>query len=317
MKTCNNCDYQPQTAHEDFCAQCGQKYHLHLHSFKDTVLHFIADYFHFDNKLWKTILKLFQNCGKLSEEYINGKVASNYNPLSLYIFISAVFFMIYFSMVQYSYNLIKERPSEYHESLQWNSFQTLELNSNEYKDSIYVSPDSARQLMPILLEDYQFELMEDSKTYYLGARLIGAIRGLQHKPVFSLGNAITYFTNSFIKDIPKLFFAFVPLLALFFRLFIRKRTYMECLIFAVYFQCLLFLLILIAALLEALAHFSYAASTSLLLGTMLFMLTQSIQYFGKKKRIGAILSSFFILVIYYGSLCFLSLVYLHIKAFYL
>lgn len=317
MKTCANCGSPQPSSDALFCLHCGQKYHLHLHSFKDTVFHFIADYFHFDNKLWKTLRQLFFNCGQLASNYISGKVASNYNPLSLYIFISAVFFMLYFGMVKYSYTLLKNHPHEYQEQIQWNSFKPLQPSSLEYKDSIYVSPDSAKVLHHLLLQDMEFDINAELTTYFLDIRLLGALRSLQHKPLFSLGNAIEYFTNSFIKDIPKLYFVFVPLLAFILTLSLRKRNYMECLLFAVYFQCLMFLLILITAFLEASIHISYAVSTTLLFVILSVMLSRSLQFFGHLKQHLAILVSVCILVVYYSSLSLLSISYLYLKAYYL
>ncbi|RYY20354.1 MAG: DUF3667 domain-containing protein, partial [Chitinophagaceae bacterium] len=94
--TCPNCGFQ---AERNFCAECGQATHLHKETFVGLVLHFIAHYFHFESKFWVTVKHLISRPGSLTLAYINKKRASFIPPISLYIFISAVFFLLMFLML--------------------------------------------------------------------------------------------------------------------------------------------------------------------------------------------------------------------------
>jgi hypothetical protein len=88
---CLNCQY-PLIG--DFCSQCGQKANLHKDSFWHMMIHFFGDYFHYDNKFWKTMRALFLSPGKLSLDYIQGKRATYLNPIPLYILVTTLFFIV-------------------------------------------------------------------------------------------------------------------------------------------------------------------------------------------------------------------------------
>jgi hypothetical protein len=60
-------------------------------------MHFIGDYFHYDNKFWQTIKTLVLKPGQITLEYIQGKRVKYLNPIQLYIFVTTVFFIIAFS----------------------------------------------------------------------------------------------------------------------------------------------------------------------------------------------------------------------------
>lgn len=94
-KSCPNCGF-PAT--HNYCAQCGQETHLHKDTFFGLIWHFVGHYFHYDSKFWKTLKALWFAPGKLTKEYLEGKRARAIPPISLYIFISAVFFLVSFLM---------------------------------------------------------------------------------------------------------------------------------------------------------------------------------------------------------------------------
>lgn len=61
--------------------------------------HFFADITHFDGKFFSTVKYLITRPGFLSKEYISGRRASYLHPIRMYVFTSAVFFLIFFSVV--------------------------------------------------------------------------------------------------------------------------------------------------------------------------------------------------------------------------
>jgi len=88
---CPNCGY---AATGNYCAQCGQETHLHNDTFGALLMHFVGHYFHYDSKFWQTMKALLFSPGKLTTAYWNKQRMRYIAPVSLYIFISAVFFLI-------------------------------------------------------------------------------------------------------------------------------------------------------------------------------------------------------------------------------
>ncbi|MDX5419334.1 MAG: DUF3667 domain-containing protein, partial [Hymenobacteraceae bacterium] len=89
---CLNCD---TIVPDKFCQSCGQD-NLELHeNFLHLVLHSIGHYFHLESKFFKSIVPLLTKPGYLTKEYFAGRRASHLNPISMYIFISILFFFLF------------------------------------------------------------------------------------------------------------------------------------------------------------------------------------------------------------------------------
>ncbi len=93
-KTCLNCG---ATVHDRFCSHCGQENTLPKESFKHLIGHFFADVTHYDSKFFRTLRDLVFKPGFLTMEYNAGKRVAYLNPIRMYIFVSAVFFLVLFS----------------------------------------------------------------------------------------------------------------------------------------------------------------------------------------------------------------------------
>lgn len=104
---CLNCGY-PIVG--DYCAKCGQKAHLHKDSFWHMVVHFAGDYFHYDNKFWLTLKTLVLAPGQITLDYNSGKRARYLNPIQLYIFITTVFFILFYGLIPESEDIVHIRP---------------------------------------------------------------------------------------------------------------------------------------------------------------------------------------------------------------
>jgi len=94
-KNCLNCNAEVQGR---FCQVCGQE---NLEP-KETVWHFITHFFyditHFDGKFFSTVKYLITKPGFLSKEYIAGKRVTYLHPVRMYVFTSAFFFIVFFSL---------------------------------------------------------------------------------------------------------------------------------------------------------------------------------------------------------------------------
>jgi len=88
---CLNCG---EELHGRYCSHCGQKAGLRKDSFGHMVVHFIGDYFHYDNKFWTTFKALITKPGQVTLDYIEGRRARYLNPIQLYIFVVTVIVLL-------------------------------------------------------------------------------------------------------------------------------------------------------------------------------------------------------------------------------
>jgi Protein of unknown function (DUF3667) len=93
-KVCLNCGAEVQGR---YCHTCGQENIEPRESVWHLVMHFFYDITHFDGKFFSTSKLLFFKPGFLSREYMVGRRASYLNPIRMYIFTSAFFFLLFFS----------------------------------------------------------------------------------------------------------------------------------------------------------------------------------------------------------------------------
>ena len=94
-KICLNCGTQ---LYGRYCHVCGQENVEPKETVWHLVNHFFEDITHFDGKFFSTGKYLLTKPGFLSLEYINGRRASYLNPIRMYVFTSAIFFLLFFSL---------------------------------------------------------------------------------------------------------------------------------------------------------------------------------------------------------------------------
>jgi len=81
-----------------YCPNCGQENTEPKETVWTLVSHFFNDITHFDGKFFSTGKYLLARPGFLSSEYIKGRRASYLHPIRMYVFTSAFFFIIFFSL---------------------------------------------------------------------------------------------------------------------------------------------------------------------------------------------------------------------------
>ena len=94
-KICLNCG---ATLYGRYCHVCGQENIEPRQSAWHLITHFFYDITHFDGKFFTTLKDLLIKPGFLSAEYIKGKRMSYLHPIRMYVFTSAFFFIIFFSL---------------------------------------------------------------------------------------------------------------------------------------------------------------------------------------------------------------------------
>lgn len=96
-KDCLNCGTMVQGR---YCQQCGQENIVPRESFWSLVIHFFYDITHFDSKFFDSLRYLLFRPGFLSAEFMKGRRARYLNPVRMYVFTSAFFFIIFFSFLR-------------------------------------------------------------------------------------------------------------------------------------------------------------------------------------------------------------------------
>lgn len=91
---CLNCGSHVE---KHYCSNCGQPNLELKESFWGFISHSIAHYFHFDNKFFQTLKPLLTKPGQVTLDYLAGKRARYINPVSMYIFVSIVYFLVAYS----------------------------------------------------------------------------------------------------------------------------------------------------------------------------------------------------------------------------
>jgi Protein of unknown function (DUF3667) len=81
-----------------FCHHCGQENLEPKETVWHLVQHFFNDITHFDGKFFETVKYLLRKPGFLSLEYMRGRRMSYLNPIRMYVFTSAIFFIILFTL---------------------------------------------------------------------------------------------------------------------------------------------------------------------------------------------------------------------------
>ena len=94
-KNCLNCQAEVIGR---YCHVCGQENLEPKETVWHLVQHFFNDITHFDGKFFETVKDLLRKPGFLSLEYMRGRRMSYLNPIRMYVFTSAIFFIIVFSM---------------------------------------------------------------------------------------------------------------------------------------------------------------------------------------------------------------------------
>jgi Protein of unknown function (DUF3667) len=98
-KDCLNCGTIVQG---HYCQHCGQENIEPKETFWHMVTHFFYDITHFDGSFFVTLKDLLIKPGFLTKEYMKGRRKTYLHPVRMYVFTSAVFFLVFYSMFGFS-----------------------------------------------------------------------------------------------------------------------------------------------------------------------------------------------------------------------
>jgi hypothetical protein len=255
-----------------FCHRCGQENIEPKESVWDLISHFFKDITHFDGKFFNTVKYLFKKPGFLSKEYMIGRRAAYVNPIRMYIFTSAFFFLIFFSLMKIDkkakfaeVNMNGETYTEIEamDSLTFDAF-TKNINKGDHKQALPMTRPEFKKYFDssALSKAMSFtDLKYKSKTEYDSVLAAGKKDGWLRKLVIykqielnekyhNLGGrqAIKDFGDILLHSLPQIFFILLPIFAFILKLlYIRRKEfyYVNHGIFSIHFYIFWFISMLI------------------------------------------------------------------------
>lgn len=157
---CPNCGYE---AKYNYCEQCGQSTHLHKETFWGLVVHFAAHYFHYDSKFFQTIKTLILKPGALTLAYWNNQRARFIPPISLYIFVSSLYFICAFFFMHANFQKI-EQGTVKHQSDGIITKSAINISTTKTDTAANSTTTTIKAGDIPNINEHKFELVE--KTYH-------------------------------------------------------------------------------------------------------------------------------------------------------
>ena len=233
-KTCLNCNY---VVDNRYCGHCGQENIEPRKTFHHLFVHFFEDLTHYENAFWKTIKNLILKPASLTKEYLSGKRMSYLAPVRLYIFVS---FVTFFFITLLSSN---EEPTT-----ALTHGKKTEVNENEKKQFLSFGDKPYKNVAA--LDSIQKHGKANEKLgafdYWLNRKVLMVE---EHNTMEEL---IEKFKESFIHNLPKVLFIYMPIFAFMLWLFHNKRKwyYFDHGIFTLHYFSFLLLMILMLFLIK-------------------------------------------------------------------
>jgi hypothetical protein len=278
--TCLNCGSEVT---ERYCTHCGQENIEPHETFGHLVSHFFQDITHYDSKAWITIRDLLFRPGLLTKLYLSGKRQSFVNPIRMYVFVSFVFFLLLAYIGPHHDPYEVHRPGVHDGIEVYNAALDSVNTSNRLgngqivslTDSQYVhimkttigAPEEAVQRYDSLVKTRPVEKRGTGMDRFFERSILY----LQGKYGANMGRAIM---DKFQHSIPKLMFVFLPLFALFLKVAYRRRklVYADHAIFTIHLHTFLFLLGMVAFLLDYWMHSSRFTLIAIFIAILYFVL---------------------------------------------
>ncbi len=313
-----------------YCQNCGQENVETKESVWYLISHFFKDITHFDGKFFSTIKYLFAKPGFLSKEYMIGRRASYVNPIRLYVFTSAFFFLIFFSFMSVDNKALIGNATingkTYAQTLEMDSVAfdaySKELNKDDERKELPMTREAFKKYFDSTILNSGFSITKNkyaSKAAYDSVLLSGKKKHnwLQRQMIYkeielnekygNNANLVTkQYLNILLHSLPQMFFILLPLFALILKLlYIRRKDYyyVNHSIFSIHFYIFCFITMLLMFALGKLnnrLHWDLVTFIEVVLGFYIFFyLYKSMRRFYQQRR-GKTMLKFFIL-------CFLLL----------
>lgn len=337
-KNCLNCNVHVKGR---YCHRCGQENIEPKESVWDLIAHFFRDITHFDGKFFSTVTYLFKKPGFLSSEYMKGRRASYVNPVRMYIFTSAFFFLIFFSFTGVDKTQLVSDIKindktfdqiEAMDSLAFDAF-TKNINKEDGKPALpmsrtefkkYFDTSALKGTISFTNTDYKSKAEYDSalasgrKDSWVKRQLIYKQIKLNEKYEHQGGGqALKDFSDILLHSLPQIFFILLPIFAFILKLlYIRRREYyyVNHGIFSLHFYIFWFIAMLVLfglGELNAILDWGFITFIQVLIGLgIFFYLYKAMRNFYRQRRAKTIIKFILLCFALFISILFLFLIFI-------
>lgn len=312
QKNCLNCNAIVQGR---FCHNCGQENVEPKETVWHLVSHFFKDITHFDGKFFSTIKYLFIKPGFLSREYMEGRRARYVNPVRLYVFTSAFFFLLFFSFFKVDKKGVVNDITmngktltqiEAMDSMAFDAF-TKKINKEDGKEALPMNRKEFQHYFDSALNQGFLQINNDgieSKAQYDSAQKQaknkdGFIAKTFNYKLIEINDrykkegstVLKEYVNILMHSLPQMFFILLPFFALILKLlYSRKKEYyyVNHSIFSIHFYIFTFITTLFILMLDKIntsLHWRLINYINLVIGVSIFFyLYKSMHNFYKGGR---------------------------------
>lgn len=273
---CKNCGKKLKGM---YCSQCGQ-YALDIEQpFWKYLQQYFENVYQFDSKVWLTLYYLFRRPGFLTREFNAGKINSYVHPLRLFMFLSCLFFIFAFSLLDdwKKMQAHTEEMAEWEvlknteEAGSWTSYETVMAQSGLEDTVIWTVTDTAmlssyKPMLRLLESPYQdtfrvqlaqvifqeeFQVWEESDSIFVLEKdsvhqAQVDVTKKQKRELKDLRSEWKYnrLVSLYSSNWPLIALLLIPILALLLMLFFRKEKlgYMSHLVFALHLHSVLLII---------------------------------------------------------------------------
>ncbi|RYE24961.1 MAG: DUF3667 domain-containing protein [Sphingobacteriales bacterium] len=320
-KNCLNCGAQ-LVGH--FCQDCGQENLEPKESFGHLLRHFLEDLTHFDGKLFATMRPLLFKPGFLTKEYVAGRRVAYLNPIRMYLFISAMFFLImatFFLKGKHEDEKAKKTHKEVGVARKSfsnlaNTLEAIDTAGGADTNQEYITLKNGDRIIadhnPKTIESYDSlqALMYDKDKHGMVQRFFTrkTIRTMQYDNEHP-GETQHVIKEKFWHSFPYMLFFTLPLLALLLKLlYVRRKEfyYVSHIIFIIHFYCFIFLLLLVSFTISECGHWGNIIGNVLILGSLVYLHLGMRRFYGQGT--GKTIIKFLLLLVFgLGSISILTL----------
>lgn len=245
-KNCLNCRIHVKGR---FCHRCGQENIEPKETVWHLITHFFQDITHFDGKFFSSLKYLLTKPGFLSTQYMIGRRASYINPIRMYVFTSAIFFLIFFSVFKIDRKSISNTAMNGKtfaqisamDSLAFDAF-TKDVNKDDGKGELPMGRAEFKKYFDSVTSragihftpgkyktkaDYDSVLQSGKKKHnWLERQFIYKNIEVNEKYKNNPDEITAAFGNILIHSLPQMLFVLLPIFALMLKLlYIRRKNY--------------------------------------------------------------------------------------------
>lgn len=349
-KDCLNCGTVVQGR---YCHVCGQENVVPKETFWHMVTHFFNDITHFDGSFFTTAKDLLFKPGFLSKEYMAGRRVKYLHPVRMYVFTSAIFFLLFFSFFTTTSVVNFTATNELNGKSRLKKIAAFEekyKNDSSKKELLNKLQPFKDTLKPISKEDQelfvgnfniislsgsgmkyasvneydsiQMSLPKNERDGWLLKRLIRKEVSINQKYRSNPNAALKKLGNDFLHKLPYLLFVSLPLFALILRLlYIRRKQFYfaDHGIFTIHLYVFNFILLLLVFSFEKLqtltgwSVFGFLVA-GLFIGLAIY-LYKAMRFFYSQRRLKTLIKLFLVFISSLAMILVLFLFFLFFTAY--